>query len=83
MTTKKNKAHTACDSCGAPIIWIEDQNGTIIPLNKTRVRIYNIDADGNGWFVEEITNGKPRLNHISHFLTCPNATHHSKKADTP
>lgn len=75
-----------CDSCGASIIWIKDQNGTRIPLNKGRVRVYTSDGPqpAERWLYavgenDHPLDGKPRLFHISHFITCPNATHHSKK----
>ena len=70
---------TPCKSCGAPIIWIVDQNGTKVLVNKTRVRVYGYD-EGEWRFAEIAESG--RLHHaalvyISHFLTCPQANQFS------
>lgn len=71
-----------CSSCGAAIIWIEDQNGTKIPINKTRVRIYYHGTTGV-WYYKETglggDGGEPLLYHISHFVTCPSVRQHSKQ----
>ena len=69
-------------SCGAKIVWAEDQNGTKIPLNFNRVRVYHDD----GCFLEVphldgkvfVDGDKPHLMRVSHFTTCPNAAEHSK-----
>lgn len=63
-----------CKSCGAAIIWITDQKGTRLLVNKTRVRVYTTW----GHYKEVRHTDEPLLYHISHFLTCPNATKHSK-----
>ena len=63
-----------CESCGADIIWITDQDGTRLPVNKTRVRVYLV----TGLYVALDEARKPSLFRISHFVTCPNATSHSK-----
>lgn len=69
-----------CASCGARIIWIEDQNGTRIPLNRVRARVYDyVDREGYAPVFMQDSHGKPLLYHISHFLTCPNASRHSKQ----
>ena len=74
-----------CSSCGAQIVWAKFKDKAI-PLNKRRVRAYlaeegdfhlleNTDLSGfPGWPEVEA----PLLVHISHFLTCPNASSHSK-----
>jgi len=52
-----------------------------IPMNKRRVRVYQISQDGLGppEFVTVEDRGKPLLAHISHFTTCPNASEFSQK----
>lgn len=72
-----------CSSCGKPVLWIEDQNGTKLPLNTVRVRVYVIDDQLGGWRYAADSEGVPVLRHISHFVTCPNASKHSKKKATP
>lgn len=67
-----------CKSCGAEIIWIVDQDGTRLPVNKRRVRVYD---QGEGVQPSQFlvwADQSPKLYHISHFVTCPNATKHSK-----
>lgn len=63
-----------CKNCDAAIIWITDQNGTKLPMNKTRVRVYQsgtIDSTGElKWFFCE-DKDEPVLFYISHFVTCP------------
>ncbi len=68
-----------CTSCGGDIVWIKDQDGTRLPVNKTRVRVY----EGSGLYVALDEARKPSLFRISHFLTCPNATGHSKAKVQP
>jgi len=72
-----------CDSCGADIMWREDQNGVTHPLNYRRVRVYHEDGCymevGHLHVYDNADEGaKPLLMRISHFLTCPNAKEHSK-----
>lgn len=64
-----------CQNCGAEIIFVIDQDGTKMPINKTRVRIY---SDQTG-FYETIGKGKPLLMHISHFVTCPKYSKAAKR----
>lgn len=72
-----------CKSCNQEIIWIEDQDGTRLPVNKTRVRVYHDEGPPGEkavWrYAAEDISGRPLLQHISHFLTCPNAAEHSKR----
>jgi hypothetical protein len=74
---------TPCESCGAEVIWAEI-DGKRIPLNKRRVRAYLGPVDegfvpGGGLRCFE----KRALVHISHFVTCPNASSHSKGRQQP
>lgn len=72
---------TTCSTCGAEIIWAKI-DGKAIPLNKRRVRAYRQMGDvmrsgertdgDDEWFFENLV-------HISHFVTCPQASQHSKK----
>jgi len=77
----KNWNEGTCRSCGAEIIWA-DIGGKRIPLNKRRVRAYRrrMDQDPDG-HIHEIRgeNLEPALFHISHFVTCPNASEHGKR----
>lgn len=66
-----------CKSCGAAIRWVMDQNGTRLPLNKTRVRAYEVDGQGKATYAMS-EKGKPMLVHVSHFVSCPHATAHSR-----
>ena len=69
-----------CKSCGGEVIWIVDQNSARLLVNKTRVRGY-LPIGGDEWaYIADRakTDGSPQLVYISHFLTCPNATAHSK-----
>ncbi len=68
-----------CKSCGAEIIWVKDQDGTRRALNKTRVRVYCSGFDSKWRFLQD-PEDRPLLYHISHFLTCPNASSHTKAA---
>jgi len=70
-------ASDRCKSCDQEVIWIEDQNGTKLLVNKLRVRAYSPSSPGV--FVYWATpDGEPELVYISHFVTCPKATQHSK-----
>jgi hypothetical protein len=70
---------TPCESCGAEVIWAEI-DGKRIPLNKRRVRAYLGPVD-EGFAVPRFE--KRALVHISHFVTCPNASSHSKGRQQP
>lgn len=76
-----------CKSCGAAILWVKDQWGKVLPVNKRRVRAYHMhvpDAKVATCLHHGGKDMKPYLVHISHFLTCPDATKHSKSnADQP
>lgn len=61
-----------CKGCNAEIIWIKDQCGTKLPVNKTRVRTYWIYGPDEASFAVADGKNKPELVYISHFVTCPN-----------
>lgn len=65
-----------CPSCGAAIVWA-DCGGKAIPLNWTRARAYVVCVAEGKTIAEE----DPSLVHISHFLTCPNVSQHSRGAN--
>lgn len=68
-----------CPTCGQKILWVTDQNGTKLPLNKTRVRLYVLTSEHEGTAEFETgMMGEPKLRHISHFVTCPQAASHSR-----
>lgn len=64
-----------CDSCDAQIVWAEI-DGKRIPLNKRRVRSYhwwqNIEGDHDFFEARDLV-------HISHFITCPQASKWGKR----
>ena len=55
-----------CSSCNAPIVWLLTKTGGRMPCDAATVGI------------EDTT--YVHGTHISHFATCPNATHHRKRA---
>ena len=78
-----------CHTCNAEIRWAEI-DGKRIPLNKRRVRAYEVYKER--WTTLHVGDlsdlhpaadnlpppGTPHLVHISHFITCPQASSHSK-----
>ena len=66
-----------CSSCGAKILFVTDQDGTRLPVNKRRVRVYCSGFDSKWRFLQD-PEDRPLLYHISHFVTCPDASSHSK-----
>lgn len=77
--------HSVCRSCGANIVWAT-VGGKRVPLNATRVQAY-VDDPVKGidsLRYRDIDRGaqadaeKPYLVRISHFLTCPQASQHSR-----
>ena len=71
---------STCRSCGARIIWAE-HGGERIPLNATRVRLYEIhEPPGRAIARTMVDEGaRPLLGYVSHFVSCPNASQHSKR----
>ena len=72
---------TPCKACGAPVIWIKDQNGTKLPLNKQQVRAYRQAIDDSWGFDYAWGSGarkKPTLVYIAHSLTCTGASEFSQ-----
>lgn len=63
----------ACSSCGAAIFWARTLDGKPLPVNRVRARVY----DNAGETVVGLE-GKPELFYVSHFLTCPSASQHSR-----
>lgn len=78
-----SKRPNTCEKCGAALIWAQgvkaDGTRGWIPMNKRRVRAYDISEDGLGppEFLVVERDRKPLLVHISHFVTCPNASEFS------
>ncbi len=77
-TTKPPRQAERCrqPGCDARIRWGKlppkgDQNERRIPLNYTRVRIYDIDPDGNAVAMLDHY-GKVVLQYVSHWLSCKN-----------
>ena len=71
-----NHKTTPCKACGAPVIWIKDQNGTKLPVNKVRVRAYIVTERRSCYL--HLDDNEPRLVHVSHFTTCPGASEFSQ-----
>ena len=75
---------TTCSSCGAKIVWAAI-GGKPIPLNWRRTRAYLEDGDGFKELLAcdfsqaEDLGDDPVLVRISHFLTCPQASEHSRR----
>lgn len=73
-----------CEACGAALIWAKgtkaDGSRGWIPMNKRRVRVYELSEDGLGppEFLPVERNGKPLLVHLSHFNTCTDPGRFSK-----
>ena len=77
------KKTSECTSCGAKIIHANQPGRTgTIPLNARRVRAYVLNDDGSrtvaSQVVVEVDGAESDLFFVSHFLTCPNASQHSK-----
>lgn len=73
---------STCKSCGARIIWA-DHGDRRIPLNATRVRTYSLMDHPSGIPVahvhaENTESAPPQLSYISHFVSCPDASRHSR-----
>lgn len=72
-----------CSSCGAKIIDASQpgKEGTI-PLNARRARAYVLDESGSrpvaSQVVVALDEAESDLFFVSHFLTCPHASEHSK-----
>jgi hypothetical protein len=60
-----------CRSCGTKILWIEI-DGKRIPLDARQHPIYTESAAADGEWYREY-NAR-----LSHFVTCPNASKHSR-----
>ena len=75
-----------CKSCGAAIAWATTKEGKLIPLNHTRVRTYftvlrddgTMEAVEHRQYDDEKQRDEVCLSYVSHFVSCPNATQHSK-----
>lgn len=75
-----------CSTCGAAIVWAVLKDGQKIPLNYRRTRAYVLDRAPDGQpgadrVVVKLHGGKAAdldLFYVSHFLTCPDASSHSR-----
>lgn len=77
---------STCSSCGAQILWAVI-NGKPIPLNWRRVRAYVVEDYGKEEFKELLgcdlggahdLGDDPLLVRVSHFISCPQASEHSR-----
>lgn len=75
---------TRCRSCGAEIVWAT-VGGKRVPLNAKRVQAYVEDPPGFDTLryrdidpAATCDAQKPYLVRVSHFLTCPDASLHSR-----
>lgn len=67
-----------CEYCDADVIFITDQKGTKLPINKTRVRTYHERKETGDWSYRGMID-EPLLSHISHFVTCPKYSKAAKR----
>lgn len=68
-----------CRSCGVELIFAKTADGKTVPVDARQHPIYRIVATGGGnYLAERIESAR-----ISHFVTCPNATEHSRKEPKP
>ena len=77
-----------CNSCGAPIVWVQMKGGRPMPCNA-RLIPYKANSEGKQFIVNDqgetvrcdLTFEEPAtgMGRISHFATCPNASRHRKK----
>lgn len=62
-----------CKSCGMELVFAHStETGAAIPLVAKKVPVYDINADGAAVKVGDF--------YISHYINCPQASTHSKKA---
>jgi hypothetical protein len=54
-----------CRSCSAAIIWLTTTSGKAMPVDADSVKADDTTFD--------------HARHVSHFATCPNATHHRRQ----
>lgn len=68
-----------CKSCSAEILWVKTSRGKSMPIDAAPVENGNIVLDARHQTV--VVHGTPQdgLNHLSHFVTCPNAHEHRRK----
>ncbi len=74
----KDAETTTCTSCGRKIIWTLSPANKRLPVDARRVPVYDLEPSINGARVI-----KRGTHYISHFLTCPNASQHSKGNERP
>lgn len=72
--------HGTCRTCGADLIWARSKTDKPIPLDAAPVADGNLELkNGRAIYVRP---GSPNLfgvpRYVSHFATCPDATHHRK-----
>ncbi len=66
-----------CKSCGKEIVWGVTEAGTKVPLDPSPA-VYQIDSVDLAYQSDcKVRRTKSAM--VSHFITCPNATQHSKK----
>ena len=68
-----------CRSCERAIIWVRSPNGSLLPLDVRPATVYTIAANDSGLVAEKVEHPLgSALFYVSHFLTCPAASTHSK-----
>lgn len=81
-----------CRSCGESIIWAVLPSGKKCPMdaqqynkatmNTERIAVYSLDEIGNDVVATKLERSELLEStqfYVSHFGTCPNAQHHSRK----
>lgn len=74
---------SACRTCRAPIIWAITQRGARMPVDAAPVPGGNVvlehRKDGTVLARTQGELGGAAVRHVSHFATCPGATHHRRR----
>lgn len=67
-------ANGTCKSCGKKIVWIRTPEGKAIPLDPVPACYRITDGDDP----DHVQGERDENVLVSHFVTCPNASQHSK-----
>lgn len=68
---------STCKTCGAYIEWAKTREGKAIPIDPELRLGGNIAFDNDGT-ATVVTPDASVTRHVSHFVTCPNASAHRK-----
>lgn len=78
--------NSRCKSCGKPVIWVKTARGNNMPIDAEGVRVVEddtarstfFDVNGGTFKARALDDGEHggTVGYVSHFATCPNASHH-------